>query len=177
MKKSGLFKGRRAVYLLAGVLILAIPIIFLTFRFTYNYASAAAKPLENALAKRGGVKQCDRGDNGAGPDNTSPWYYAIYKISGDKQQANETVRQAAKDSGFSLVDDTLPPNPEDNTFLADHTSKTSDYLFLKPGKVDLSVKVFGSKAYSKDKFCTVSDNGNPTPGTTTILFQVSLPSF
>lgn len=148
------------------------------FFLLHNYAQDAAQPVEAALIKEGAVKQCGRGDNGQGPDNRSPWYYAILEVPGNRQQAADTVHQAARESGFTLTNGPYPPNPKDNQFFSDKTSKASNYLGLKSGPVGLSVEVYGSGTYAgAGKLCTVEDNVNSPTNMTTVMITIGLPSF
>jgi hypothetical protein len=157
-----------------------IVVLGLIFLFTYNYAQAAAGGMESALAKEGAAKVCDRGDNGHGPDNSSPWYYAIYRVPGDHEHATNLIRKAAANAGFSLKEEFPPINREDNKFYADRSSKKSNYLWLKPGNIELSAEVYGSSIPASNNggdFCTLDKSSNPPTDKTTVSISIGLPSF
>ena len=59
----------------------------LNTKSTANYAEEVAKPLEDALAKAGGVKVCSRGDAGRGSDNDAPNYMALFELPVDRDGA------------------------------------------------------------------------------------------
>ncbi|MBX7265536.1 hypothetical protein KIF24_05415 [Micromonospora sp. Llam7] len=138
-----------------------------------------AKPLEEALVKAGGVKMCSRGDAGRGSDNDAPNYHAIYEVPGNRATASDLVSTAAKEVGFSLVDDSSRANAEDNRLLADRTGQRSPYADLAEGSVVLLVTEYGSRTYTGagDQFCTVTKRDNPPSDRTTVDITINLPAF
>ena len=144
-----------------------------------NYAEEVAKPLEAALVKAGAVKQCSRGDAGRGSDNDAPNYHTIYEVPGNRDAAANLVSVAAKDSGFTLTDDSSRANAGDNRLFADRISKRSPYADLSDGNVVLLVTEYGSKTYTGpgDQFCTVTKRDNPPADKTTVDITVNLPAF
>jgi len=173
------FAKNRSWQFLGFFIVLILIAVGVVFHFFRNYAAEAARPLEAALVKAGGEKECSRGDAGIGPDNTKPWYFALYQLPGDREAATELVRAAAKEAGYSLKDGPAPVNPEDNKFYSDQTSKKSPYSDLKPGNIDLRFTVLGSSTYTGkgDRFCTETRRENPPHDKTTVDFTVTLPEF
>lgn len=159
------------------LIILLCAYIFINKAMFDNYAEDAAKPIEAALVRSGAAKMCSRGDAGKGPDNDEPWYTAVYEAPGGMNEAIELVKRAANQSGFNLVEGDLSPNPEDNKFYSDRTTKESSYNDLKDGPLELKIKLYGSKAYDKaSPFCAVSPEGYNGKATT-ISFSISLPEY
>lgn len=144
-----------------------------------NYAEETIKPLETTLLKRGAIKNCSRGDDGRGSDNDVPHFYSIFEIPRNHDDAAKLAFAAAKENGFELVKTAPPPNPADNEFYADNTSKVSLYKDLEPGKIKLFVEIFGSEMYSEkeSQFCGVQQPDVSRKDRTTIWVSVTLPPF
>ncbi len=148
------------------------------FWLTNNYAHDDAGSLESALTTAGAVKQCDRGDAGRGPDNYSPWYNAIYTVTGDRAAATDLVRKAAQQAGLDLVDKT-DSNPLYGQYFQGIASKKSTHNDLKSGEATYSALVYKTRAFvaaNDKKYCTTTEQSNPSSSITTVLISVGLPS-
>jgi hypothetical protein len=99
-----------------GVAIL-VPILAIVCTFAYalggfrtNAAKSAFQPIGHAIESAGGHQLCATGDAGYGPDNTAPWYDAVYQISDDSTLRARLVDIGA-DNGFSLTRRETPDDP------------------------------------------------------------------
>lgn len=173
--------AKRKLWIVVGIVLLGISVVgWLVFELLFrNLAAETARPLEASLQKIGAVKQCNRSAPGRGPDNTEPWYYAIYEVPGDREEATGLVRKAASEAGYALKDGPEPGNPQDNKFYSDKTSKKSPYAKLQSGNIDLRFTVYGSSTYTgeDDQFCTITRRENPPHDKTTIRLHVNLPEY
>lgn len=140
--------------------------------FFHGYAREVAIPVEKALTQVGAEKKCSEEHTGRGFDNQTPWYDAYYEIPGTMDEATEKIRMAFEKAGLKLTDGPYPPNPMDNRFFSDHTSRKSPYSDLNEGNVRYLVTVYG-QAGNKNGVC-----GRPLPyGKTAFYLTVNLPEF
>ena len=123
----------------------------LNTKSTANYAEEVAKPLEAALVKAGGGKKCSRGDAGRGSDNTQPWYQAYFEFLETESRVVDIVGSIASQNGYSLKHASSTnrgPLGVDDKFIDkwyfDDTSKTSSYVDLQAGKINLAAQINAS---------------------------------
>jgi hypothetical protein len=113
-----------------------------------NPAADVAKGIGKKLVSSGAVEQCGHGDAGFGPDNYEPHYGVSYMVAKDKNQAVALLEKAANESGFTLTHASRTDRGH-LTSIADayidqwyfDDSKQSQYLFLKPGPIQLAASI------------------------------------
>ena len=133
---------------------LAVGFFFINFdQYNKNLAAELAKPMEQALVDRGGVKACQDGDSGRGPDNRRPWYQVFYQMPMDKNAAQSLANEIASRQGYSLKHATLkdrgPVSVADqfvDAWYFDNTSKNIPYGDIQPGPVELAFIVDDSNS-------------------------------
>jgi hypothetical protein len=69
--------------------------------FHENIAETGFRPMAEALRASGANLACDQGDSGYGPDNTSPWYKAVFAAPRSVSLPDRVMEIAAKE-GFML---------------------------------------------------------------------------
>lgn len=69
--------------------------------FHENIAETGFRPIAEALRASGSNLVCDQGDPGYGPDNTSPWYKAVFAAPRSVSLPDRVMEIAAKE-GFML---------------------------------------------------------------------------
>ncbi len=69
--------------------------------FSENVAETGFRPLADALSGSGANRVCEQGDAGFGPDNSSPWYKAVFAAPASIDLTDEVTRAAAR-QGFVL---------------------------------------------------------------------------
>ena len=69
--------------------------------FHENIAETGFRPMAEALRASGANLACDQGDSGYGPDNTSPWYKAVFAVPRSVRLPDRVMEIAAKE-GFML---------------------------------------------------------------------------
>lgn len=69
--------------------------------FHENIAETGFRPMADDLRASGADLACEQGDPGYGPDNTSPWYKAIFTAPGSVDLSGRLMAIAAK-QGFAL---------------------------------------------------------------------------
>jgi hypothetical protein len=136
-----------------------------------NRAEEIAKPLEEGLAKAGGVKKLGGGDPGHGPDNIEPYYDAIYEMPMEKEQAVALANTVAAENGYKLTH-ASPSNRGHlgavadiyiDAWYFDNSSKQSNFSDLNSGPIRLAFKV--------------GDEDRPdSPGKTTLRVNVRMPN-
>jgi hypothetical protein len=107
VERKGLIIGAAV---LVPILAIACVIVYAFGGFRPNDAKAAFQPIGHAIESAGGHQLCASGDPGYGPDNTAPWYRAVYKISSDSTLRARLVDIGA-DNGFSLTRRETPDDP------------------------------------------------------------------
>ena len=147
-----------------------------TGAFQKNLAAEVAAPIERELIAGGAKKTCYRDNNGKDLYKNPPYYYAQYEISGDSDQVAVYIKKSLQKAGYSLVDGKLPPNPADNLFYEDIT-KDSPFADLEPGKIDVSVIIFGSSDTIDNPFCVVQEQNTPPSDHRVVRVSVGLPKF
>lgn len=144
-----------------------------------NYAQDAAKPLEDALVKVGGVKKCSQGDAGRGSDNDAPNYMALFELPVDRDGATKLLETIAQKGGYELHDNSANVNGGDNRNFIDRTTKRSPYPSLDNGYITLHATVYGSSTYTENNnpFCGVTKRAKPPTDRTTVAITLNLPAF
>lgn len=173
--KSGRFRFWPAI-LVAVVLFIGYQISLLF----HSYARDVAIPVEQALVQVGAVKKCSREDAGRGPDSRIPWYYAIYEVPGNMEQATEKIHAAFERAGLRLSDGPNPPNTQDNRFFSDLTSKRSPFGDLRDGNVQYLVSVYPRLAFNTEEgslSCATASLDSPLEGRMTLILTINLPEF
>lgn len=167
-------KSRKLVLLMVALAIVVAGVSWVATRSyqTRNYAEEVASPINDALAKAGGVKKLGGGNNGRLSDNKIPYYDSVYEIAMDRNAALSLVNKIARDNGYSLKHasstnkgplDAVADIYIDNWYF-DDTSKKSSFADLEDGPVELTVK-FG-------------DEDKPdSSGHTTVRISINLPAF
>lgn len=148
------------------------------FAFLRNYAEETVAPFEKTLISKAAIKQCAQNYSGrTSGDSKIPSYSAIFEVPGNEEQAIDLIKNAAKESGFSLSRDSSSRESQDQLF-ADKT-KDSPYPDLKAGKITLLVDVLKDKAYNGKGVnpCTVITDPNPPANKTTIWINLNLPEY
>ena len=67
-----------------------------------NIAETGFRPIADDLRASGASLACDQGDSGYGPDNTSPWYKAVFSAPRSVTLPDRVMEIAAK-HGFTLA--------------------------------------------------------------------------
>lgn len=99
-----------SVSILVPILAIACVFVYALGGFRPNAAKSAFQPIGHAIESAGGHQLCDSGDAGYGPDNTQPWYDAVYQISNDSTLPARLVAIGA-DNGFTLTRRETPDDP------------------------------------------------------------------
>ncbi len=169
---------KRTIVVVASCVVLAAAgsLFYLIQSHYRNYAQETAKPLEQALKKAGAIKMCESGDAGRGPDNTAPWYYAIYELDGDRQKSADTLMTAVHTGGYQL---TSQPSDSNSVNYIDNVTKQSPYSDLRQGNVGLSVEIFNTNnVYDKGSHtCSIKKTDKSNDGETFTRITLSLPEF
>jgi hypothetical protein len=108
-------RNRRWIVIIGVAILVPILAIFCMFvyalgGFRVNAAKSAFQPIGHAIESAGGHQLCASGDGGYGPDNTAPWFRAIYRISDDSTMRARLVAIGV-DNGFTLTRRETPDDP------------------------------------------------------------------
>lgn len=165
--------------ILVGVLVIVVALYTLASNTRQNYAEEVARPLKTALVKAGAIEKCSNGDDGRGSDNKTPWYGATFAVPKSKEDAVRIAIKAASESGYTLTHANLANRGFlsavadeyiDNWYF-DENSRSSSYSDLNPGKIKLSMVIYGEGEK------TDCDQSIIQPGNSTIGLGVTLPNF
>jgi hypothetical protein len=135
-----------------------------------NRAAEVAAPLEAALVKAGGVKQCEKGNPGFGGDNWEPWYVGVYQLQVGRQEAIETITRIGRENGYDFKTD-KPTDDVNAGVVLEDGSKQNPYSELKDGRMTVAGV---ADRYDDDRRC----GGEPlvsNESQTTVLITASLP--
>ncbi len=188
--KAGFAKRRPWLFLSIVAAGLAVFLVFvgMTISFFSNHAAKTARPFEVALARAGGVKKCDMGDAGRGPDNNAPWYSVYYELPLNRERAVETINEIAANNGYSLrhasKQDHGPITAITDAYINNWFYNTSDisspYRDLQTGPVTLRLALNNDGPFDLSNLScrtpkSVKVNNNAS--TTAVTVEVQLPPF
>jgi hypothetical protein len=157
-------RRRRALLIIATAVVLLLTVIcgfaYALGGFRQNAAKSAFQPIGHALESAGGHRVCDSGDAGYGPDNTAPWYDAIYRMP-KKPALRARLVSIGADHGFTLTRRATTDDPTGVRLLQASSNKQTLTMSLFSGT---STPGCGSSRVS------------PSDGTEVLEVQFLLPS-
>jgi hypothetical protein len=180
-KNNKTISSRTKLLIVAIVGVILVVVAYLGIKaMDYNFARDDAQPLVKALEAKGAKKLCSREDSGRGMDNKAPWYYALFEVSADREQATKTALEAMKENGFDNFKGSAATATPDvvNTY-SDEASKKNTHTELKDGNVGLTVEALLNTTYSSsdNRFCGTQQTDNAPAGKTIIRITLGLPEY
>jgi hypothetical protein len=175
-------KKKNNLWLAIGIVgvILVVIAYFGIKGMDYNFARDDAQPLVKALEAKGAEKLCSREDTGRGIDNKAPWYYVLFEVSADREQATNTALSAMKENGFdNFKGRAATATPDTINTYSDESSKKNTHAELKDRNVGLTVEALLNTTYSSsdNRFCGTQQTDNAPAGKTIIRITLGLPEY
>jgi hypothetical protein len=103
--------------------------------FRENIAETGFRPMADALRASGATLACDQGDPGYGPDNTSPWYKAVFAAPRSVTLPDRVLEIAASE-GFMLSELRLAdPEVPQKLYQGTHSMRTLTVATYRNGAV------------------------------------------
>ncbi|MGD8373234.1 MAG: hypothetical protein PVI21_00020 [Candidatus Woesebacteria bacterium] len=169
--------GKTIAIILSTLLILFAGISYLFNRLSNNLAENVARPIEKSLVEAGAVKMCSGGDAGHGPDNFSPWYYAVFTVNGTLDEAQQIARSVTEKNGYNLGEFN---EDENKSYLYSRGSKPSEYENLKSGDVGIAFNINLKAHYDPDvddEFCSFGNAVGLEDGKASFVLFTGLPEY
>ena len=180
-KNSKTNSSRTKLLVVAAIGVILVVAAYFGFKaMDYNFARDDAQALVKSLEAKGAKKLCSREDNGRGIDNKAPWYYALFEVSADREQATNMALAAMKENGFdNFKGSAATATPDIVSAYSDEASKKNTHPELKDGNVGLTVEAVLNSTYSAtdNQFCGVQQYDKASANKTIIRITLGLPEY